>query len=301
MKNFSDIPIFLKVVEEKSFTRAAENLGLTNSAVSKRISSLEKHLNVKLLNRTTRKLHLTEAGERYFEYAKQASLAVEEAEYAATENDGEPNGVLRVSASIPFGNTVLPNLLPIFLKKYPSVKVKVDLTDVFSKVNLEDFDIILTPIRFANSSYKATKIYSAEGLITASPEFISNYGAPNSPEELINYNCLLPSIHQIADEWIFYREKDEIKVKVSGNVEINNPEAVRLLTLSGVGISCLPSSMIYNDIIKGSLVPILEEYKITTRAIQAIYFEKNYLPAKVRAFIEFLKDEIENYQPFRNK
>jgi len=299
LKNFNDIPIFIAVVKEKSFSRAAGKLGLSVSAVSKRVSALERHLSVKLLNRTTRKLNLTEAGERYFEYAKQASSALEDAEIAATENDRGLSGTLRISSPVTFGNTILPNLLPIFLKKHPNIKIEIDLTDVFTKIKLEDFDLILTFAKFFNSSYKATNIHAAGGSVVVSPEFISLYGNPNIPEELANFNCLLPSIHEIPDEWIFIKENDEIKVKVSGNVQINNPLAIRDLTLKGLGISCLPNYIIYKDIKNGNLVTILNEFKIAPRIFQAIYPEKNYLPVKTRAFIDFLKYEADISRYFK--
>lgn len=292
--NFIDIPIFLTVVEENSFTRAAEKLGLTSSAVSKRVSNLEKHLNVKLLNRTTRRIELTEAGERYIEYARHAYRAVEEAEYAATENENMPNGILRVSAPVTFGNIVLANLLPAFLKKYPQLKVDVDLTDVFSKVNIEDFDLMLTSAHFINSSYNATTISVSETKVIASPEFISEYGAPDKPEDLVNFNCLLPSTHQIPNQWVFSKDEDEIKVTVSGNIKINNPLAVKTLTLNGMGIACLGMNLIEEDIKNGSLVALLNDYKIPPRTFRAIYPKKNYIPAKVKAFIDFLVDELKN-------
>jgi DNA-binding transcriptional LysR family regulator len=294
MANFIDIPVFLTVVEENSFTRAAEKLGLTNSAVSKRVSNLEKHLNVKLLIRTTRRIELTEAGERYIEYARHAHRAIEEAEYAATENENMPNGLLRVSAPVTFGNIVLANLLPAFLKKYPQLKVEVDLSDVFSKVNIENFDLMLTSAHFINSSYSATTISVSETKVIASPEFISLYGTPDTPEDLVNFNCLLPSTHQIPDQWVFAKDEDEIKVKVSGNVKINNPLAVKNLTLNSVGISCLGMNIIEEDIEKGNLVTLLNDYKIPPRTFRAIYPEKNYIPAKVKSFIDFLVDELKS-------
>jgi len=295
--NFIDIPIFLSVVEENSFTRAAEKLGLTNSAVSKRVSNLEKHLNVKLLNRTTRKIALTEAGERYLEYARQARSAVEEAEHAATESENMPNGLLRISAPVVFGNIVLANLLPAFLKKHPQLKVEVDLTDVFSKVNIEDFDLMLTSTHFIDSSYSATTISVSETKVISSPEYIALYGTPVTPEELVNFNCLLPSTHQIPDQWIFSKDEDEIKVKVSGNVKINNPLAVKNLTLNGMGIACLGMNMVEEEIEKGSLVTILNDYKIPPRIFRAIYPKKNYVPAKVKAFIDFLLSELKKEGP----
>ncbi len=293
MENFVDIPIFLAVVEENSFTRAAEKLGLTSSAVSKRVSNLEEHLNVKLLNRTTRKVELTESGERYIEHAIQAYKAVQEAENAATENDNMPSGVLRVSAPVTFGHEVLAKLLPIFLQKYPQLCIEIELTDVFTKVKIEDFDAILTAAHFFNSAYSATNLSIDEARVVASPEFLSKYGTPDTPEELVNFNCLLPSSHLIPNQWVFFKGKDEIKVQVSGNAKINNPLAVRILTLEGIGISCLQLDTIYEDVEKGDLVTILDEYKITPRIFKAIYPQKNYLPLKVKVFIDFLIDELE--------
>ncbi|MDC1437205.1 LysR family transcriptional regulator, partial [Gammaproteobacteria bacterium] len=291
MENLVDIPIFLAVVEESSFTRAGEKLGLTSSAVSKRISNLEEHLKVKLLKRTTRKVELTESGERYIEYAKQAYKTVQEAENAATENDNMPTGVLRVSAPVTFGHEVLANLLPLFLKKYPHLNIEIELTDVFTKVKIEDFDVILTAAHFFDSSYSATNISIDEARVVASPEFLSKYGTPDTPEELVNFNCLLPSSHLIPNQWVFFKGKDEIKVQVSGNAKINNPLAVRILALEGIGISCLQLDTVYNDIEKGDLVTIFDDYKITPRIFKAIYPQRNYLPLKVKVFIDFLIDE----------
>ncbi len=290
--NFSDIPVFLTVVEENSFTRAAERLGLTNSAVSKRVSNLEKHLNVKLLNRTTRRIELTEAGERYFEYARDAHRTLEEAEYAAIESETMPQGILRINAPVTYGDMVLAELLPAFMEKYPQLKIEIDLTDVFSKVDIEDFDIMLTSAQFINSSYSATTIEVSETKAMASPEFISRHGVPQSPEELVNFNCLLPSIHQVPNQWVFSKDDEEIKVKVSGNVQINNPLAVKKLTLNGVGICCLTTSLVQEEIDKGNLVTILNDYQLPPRIFRAIYPKKHYVPAKVKVFIDFLLHEL---------
>jgi DNA-binding transcriptional LysR family regulator len=246
-----------------------------------------------LLNRTTRKVELTESGERYIEYAKQAYKAVQEAENAASENDNMPTGVLRVSAPVIFGQEVLGNLLPLFLQKYPQLNIEIELTDVFSKVKIEDYDVILTAAHFFDTSYSATNISIDEARVIASPEFLAKYGTPKTPEELVNFNCLLPSSHLVPNQWVFFKGKDEIKVQVSGNVKINNPLAVRILTLEGIGISCLQLDTIYEDLKKGDLVTIFDDYKITPRAFKAIYPEKNYLPLKVKVFIDFLTEELE--------
>ncbi len=156
-------------MQRVAFTRAAEKLGLTSSAVSKRVSILEQHLNVKLLNRTTRKVALTEAGERYIEYAKEAYKSAQEAKNAATENENMPTGVLSVSAPVTFGHEVLAKLLPLFLQKYPQLNLVVELTDVFTKVKIEDFDVIFNRRPLFDSSYSATNLFIDEARVVASP------------------------------------------------------------------------------------------------------------------------------------
>tara|TARA_R110000772_G_scaffold209110_3_gene319652 strand:+ start:487 stop:1395 length:909 start_codon:yes stop_codon:yes gene_type:complete len=297
MQDFSAIPIFIAVVEEKSFSRAAERLGITTSAVSKRVSGLEAKLNVKLLTRTTRKLSLTESGSRYFEYAQQAMLAMQDAENAALEKKDVPSGTLRVSAPVTFGRRMLASMVPQFLKENPLVSIQIEMSDVFSKVNIEDFDIILSTGNIPSTSYKAIKILNVPGVVCASPEYLAARSTPEQPAELVNHNCLLLSFHHVADEWVFIKDDEETKVKVSGNYSCNNPEAVHKSALAGLGITCLPSNLVIEDLSSGSLVPLFEDYTIPPRIFRAIYPEKRFQPAKVRVFIEFLINNLGGEKP----
>jgi len=303
MKDFSSIPVFLAVVEEHSFSKAAETLGITTSAVSKRVSNLESNLGVKLLHRTTRKLRLTESGERYLKYAYQASSALEDAKNAAIEKKDVPSGTLRISVPATTARVHLGTLVPKFLEEYPLVNIHMEMIDVFTDFNVEDFDLILSPGYTLNSSYKAIKVMSIGGVTCASPDFIAKYGKPNTPEELINFNCLLPSMHKVVDDWVYKKNDEEIKVKVSGNYYCNSPEVVRIAALSGLGITCLSPGLLKSDLEKGNLVALLTDYINPNRELRAIYPDKQYTPAKVNVFIDFLlkhlgTNESSSYETF---
>ena len=297
MQDFLAIPVFMAVVEEKSFSRAAERLGISTSAVSKRISGLEANLNVKLLNRTTRKLSLTEFGARYFEYTQQAMLEMQDAENAALENKDIPSGTLRVSAPVTFGRRTLASIVPQFLKENPLLNIQIEMSDVFSKVNIEDFDVILSTGNIPSTSYKAIKIITVPGIVCASPDYLEKYGTPRQPEELVTHNCLLLSFHHIADEWVFIKNEEETKVKISGNYSCNNPEAVMKSALAGLGITCLSARHVEKYLRKGELVGLFEDYTIPPRIFRAIYPEKRFQPAKVRVFIEFLISNLGGEKP----
>lgn len=294
MSEISAIPVFLAVIEEKSFSRAAEKLGITTSAVSRRISALEKHLGVKLLNRTTRSLDLTESGERYFEYARQALMAATDAENAAKEKKDVPSGTLRISTPVTLGRLQLARLAPIFLEQHPQVNIQITMSDVFTKVDPDEFDIILSVGDIPSTNYKATKILDNFGAVVASPDYLKKHGTPTCPEDLAQHNCLLPSFQLVPDEWVFMKDDEEVKIKVTGNYFCNNPEGVKISTLGGLGISCLPLPLLREEIRQGTLVPLLTDYELPRRALRAFYQDKHFLPAKVKVFIDFLINNLEH-------
>lgn len=292
MDDFNTIPVFLTVVKEKSFSRAAEILGISTPAVSKRISKLEINLGVKLLHRTTRKLSLTESGQRYYEYLLQASDAIRSAENAAIENKDIPAGKLRINTHQGFADSHLGALIASFLKKYPLVEIQLVAVDVFDEVNFENFDLILTTKDIHYPFYKAIQVEKETGITCASPEFLAEWGIPSTPEDLKNFNCLLYSFHQVPDEWVFIKDGNETKVKISGNLKSNNPNVVRDAALNGLGIASLPTVLVDKAINSGELVPLFSEYSLPGRTFRVLFQEKQYSPIKVKLFIEFLINSI---------
>ena len=292
MQDFNTISIFQSVVEQGSFSRAAEKLGITTSAVSRRISSLEQHLGVRLLRRTTRSLSLTESGQRYLEYATQAQQAVIDAENAAREKKDVASGTLRLSAPVNLGRGKLAELIPLFMQANPLVSFHISLSDVFTKINPDDFDLVLTTAQPPSGSFHAVKLYSVKGCIVCSQDYMDKHGTPASPEALQSHNCLLPSFYEIYDDWIFTKEDKEIKVKVNGNYFCNNPVAVQTAAREGVGIACLSANQVNEDIAACKLIQLFGDYRMPDRSLRIYYSEKHFVPAKVRVFVDFLVDNL---------
>lgn len=295
------IPIFTTLVEQKSFTRAADKLGISTSAVSKRITKLEAHLGVKLIQRSTRKLALTEAGDRYYAHASKAIRAIEEAENSATELQEIPRGLLRISAPISLGRLHLGAIIPQFLKLYPQIELHINMRDAFTKVVLDDFDIILASGEVSDASLQLKKIANLEGLICASPEYLAQHGTPKVPQDLQQHNCLVFSFHPIPRQWTFWRKGKPVTIHVSGNYQCNNAEVVREAVLQGMGIGCLPTFLIGDDIKDGRIVTFMEDYIIQNRELSAAFPEKKYVPEKVSVFIDFLIDKFGGENPYWDK
>ncbi|MEH6608708.1 MAG: LysR substrate-binding domain-containing protein [Halioglobus sp.] len=292
MQNISAIPVFTCVIEEGSFSKAAGKLGITKSAVSKRISGLEAQLGVKLLQRSTRKLSLTEAGERYFEHAVYALRSAQDAENAATELQKIPQGTLRISAPMSFGRLHVAPIIPLFLKQYPQIQIHMDMSDLSHDVIAEGFDIALRGGDLPDSSLIARKLAPIHSVLCASEEYIAQHGMPKTPQELMWHNCILYTYHTTMNEWIFIRNGEEGRVRISGNYQVNNSEALHESLLQGLGIGRLPTFVAGADIVSGKLIPVLPDYAMPHKAIYAVFPEKQYMPEKVRVFIDFMIEHL---------
>ncbi len=298
MFEISTIPIFVSVVEQASFSKAADILGFSNSAVSKRISALEAQLGVKLLYRSTRKLSLTEAGERYYVHAQRALQAANEAQSAATELQQEAQGILRISAPMSFSRMHLAPIIPVFLKRYPKIKLQMTLSDTWSDVIAEGFDLALRAGDLPDSTLIAKPLAPLHSVICASPDYLNEFGSPLTPIDLMQHNCLLYSYHSTKNEWHFNRNDQDFKVEVKGNYQVNNSDALREALLTGLGIARLPSFIAGNDIKQGKLIPLLNDYQMPYKNLVALYPERQYLAQKVSVFLEFLDEYFDQDKPY---
>jgi len=298
MEGFGSIPIFVAVVENGGFSPAARKLGISKSAVSKRINQLEAHLGVRLLHRTTRKLSLTEAGERYFEHAAQALASAAEAADAVTELQGEPQGQLRICAPMSFGRLHVAPMIPKFLKHCP--KLRIDLVMDDQKVDLVagGFDVAIRAGNLPASTLIARKLAPLHQVICASHDYIDRYGQPSTPAELTGHNCLLYSYSSDVNVWTFIGEGDTETVTVSGCYQVNNSEALLDAIREGIGIGRLPTFVAGPDLKKGRLVKLFKSYRIPDYTIYAVFPERQYLPAKVRAFLDFAIEYFGGDQPY---
>lgn len=298
MDAFGAIPVFVAVVENGGFSPAARVLGVSKAAVSKRISLLEKHLGVQLLHRTTRKLSLTEAGERYFEHAVQAQAAARDAEDAVTQLQGQPQGRLRINVPMSFGRLHVAPLIPEYLKRYPGVRVDMVMDDKAVNLVEEGFDVAIRAGDLPDSTLIARKLTPAHSVICASPDYLKRHGRPASPAELIGHNCVLYSYSSEASEWTLIDENGPETVVVSGNYQVNNSEALREALVRGVGIGRLPTFVAGPDLKAGRLINLFESYRMPYKTIYAVFPERQYMPAKVRAFLDFAIEYFGGDEPY---
>ncbi|MDO6687084.1 MULTISPECIES: LysR family transcriptional regulator [unclassified Agarivorans] len=298
MDGFSAIPVFVAVVESGGFSPAARSLGISKSAVSKRVNQLEQHLGVKLLHRTTRKLSLTEAGKHYFEHAAKAHNAAKDAEDAVAQLQGEPQGLLRINTPMSFGRLHIAPLIAEFLTRYPKISIDMMMDDKVNDLVAEGFDLAIRAGDLPDSSLIVRKLAPLNSVLCASPAYLKLHGTPTQIEQLSQHNCLQFSYSQDVKEWTFMRDGQSQSIEVKGNYRVNNSEALRDAMLQGLGIGRLPTFVAGPDIKAGRLVTLLDEFKMPNKTIHAVFAERQYLPAKVRAFIDFAVEYLAADQPY---
>ncbi len=298
MAGFGAIPVFVAVVENGGFSAAARKLGISKSAVSKRINQLEDHLGVRLLHRTTRKLSLTEAGERYLEHAAEALAAANQAEDAVTELQGEPQGQLRINAPMSFGRLHVAPLIPKFLKRYPRLQIDLVMDDRKVDLVAEGFDLSIRGGILPDSTLIARKLAPIHQVLCASPEYIERHGLPGTPEELTGHNCVLFSLSSDANKWTLIDADGSQSVLVSGSYQVNNSEALLEALRAGVGIGRLPTFVAGPDLKTGRLVKLFESWGIPDFTMYAVFPEREYLPAKVRVFLDFAIEYFGGDRPY---
>ena len=298
MKGFSGIPVFVSVIESGGFSSAARKLGVSKSAVSKRITLLEEQLGVRLLHRTTRKLSLTEAGQRYYELASQVMITAAQAEDAVTELQGEPQGRLRINAPMSFGRLHVAPVIPVFLQRYPKLEVNLVMDDQTVDLVAGGFDLAIRAGVLPDSALIARKLAPCRHVIAASPEYIAREGTPKTVDDLKDHNCLLYSYSSDAKEWTLSDNRKTLSVQVSGNYLVNNSEALLEGVRAGMGIGRLPTFIAGPDLKAKRLVNLFESYQIPDKTLYAVFPEREYLPAKVRVFVDFLTEQFGGEEPY---
>ena len=236
MEGFSAIPVFVAVVESASFSAAARDLGISKSAVSKRINLLEQQLGVKLLQRTTRKLSLTEAGQQYYQYAAQAYHSAKQAEDVVAQLQGEPQGRLRINTPMSFGRLHIAPLIAKFLALYPKISIDMVMDDKQVDLVAEGFDVAIRAGDLPDSSLIARQLAPLHNVLCAAPAYLEKHGRPSELEQLRQHNCLQFTYSRDVKEWLFVRNGQSQAIEVKGNFRVNNSEAMREAMLQGLGI-----------------------------------------------------------------
>lgn len=292
--DLNEIAIFVKVVDAGSFTGAAKALGLPKSTVSRKITQLEERLGVRLLQRTTRTLSLTDTGSAYYNQCSRIIGDVEEANIAVTEMQSKPKGLLRVTAPVLFGSWVLSDLISDFLQKNPDIQVDMVLTDQSLDLIQEGIDVAFRVGVLADSSLIARPLGEVKIATCASPEYIEQHGAPEHPQDLKQHNTLGWS-H--ADNWEF-DSPEHVSVDIKPRVHVNDAHSLHKLALNGVGIGRIPTFLCANDIKEGRLKPILCNWDFKAVPIHALYPSNRHLSVKVRSFVDYVVEELRQNQPW---
>lgn len=288
MNRLDDMALFIRLVEAGSFTAAAERAGLSKSLLSRRIAALEDRLAARLLNRTTRRLSVTETGAGFYERSKRILAEVEEAETLAGCDDAEPRGTLRVAAPMSFGMRHLSPALAEFLQSHGELAVDLDLNDRFVDLASEGHDLAVRVGRLPDSSLVARKLAPSRMAVVASPAYVAAHGAPATPADLVGRPLLAYSNRSLADEWRFTGLGDRLGQRLTQRVSANNGEVLLDAAVAGLGIAVLPTFIASPALARGDLLRLLKRHPIEESGIYAVYLPNRHLSAKVRRFVDFL-------------
>lgn len=299
MDNVKAMRLFLTVVQTGSLSGAGRQSGLSPASVSRQITALEDDLGVRLLNRTSRRLSLTEAGQVYLEHAERLLQDIDELRDAVSQMAVKPRGTLRIQSRISLGTQHVAPLIPTFLALYPDLKIDLWLTDNDLDLTEHGIDLAIRTGNLSDSTLIGRRLASSPRVICASPEYWAEHGKPATPEALMDHNCLTYRFEfgTAAALWQFRIDTGQsFNIQVAGNFQTNNGEALRVATLSGLGVAMLPAWSVKDHLKAGSLERVLSDYETTVSdldfGIYAVYLSRRNLSAKTRLFVDHLVTEF---------
>jgi DNA-binding transcriptional LysR family regulator len=287
MDRMTSMATFVKVVDVGGFSAAARALDMSASMVTNHVQSLEERLGVRLLNRSTRKLSLTEVGQAYYERAQQILGDIEDAERTAQALQTTPRGNLRLNTSV----AMPPFLAPViaeFLELYPKVSISMSMSDREVDLVEDGFDLAIRNVPIADSSLISRRIATYHFILVGAPKYFAEHGMPEHPSDLVHHNCLKFLGGHWGSDWRFSGPEGDLSVPVSGNMQANSVNALRLAAVHGQGLTILPSFLVADDLRADRLASALNDFLDTEYAVNAIYPHRHRLSAKVRSFIDLL-------------
>ena len=299
MRNLNSLLVFVKVAETRSFTLAAQRLGLTSSAISKSIARLEQELGVKLLTRSTRLVNLTGEGASFFERCQQILTEIENAETAVTSSAATPKGRLRLQMPVGFGRRVVVPKMWEFTQRYPELTVDIELSDRLVDLNYEAVDAVIHIGPVTDDRVVAHKLCNLSFAAYASPDYLARHGIPTSPDDLDHHQCLAYLRPMTGDhrEWKFTKDGKDFSRVVSGALNINNAETLLEAAIAGAGIVMVSDFIAGNALHSGKIQRILSDYVVAGPEVSVLHLPRSTLAAKVRVLMDYLKTIIEDIDP----
>ena len=301
MDTLDGLKTVVAVVETNSFTAASDRLGISKALVSKYVGEVENQLGIRLFNRTTRQLALTDSGRRYYE---QAIILLEQFSAMVDNVTGEqtaPRGLLRISAPVTFGEMRLAPLLPKFIALYPDLTIELVLTNGAIDMLEEGIDVRLRIGGVDDSNMIARHLTNFPLVLSASPNYVQANGLPITPEQLGEHQCIIDSNFRVGKQWPFISPKGQAEtINVQSGVAVNSPQAVREIAIADGGIAMTPNFIVEDALADGRLLRVLPEYTTLEFGLFAIYPHRKYVAKKVRCFIDFVLEQFSKQSSANN-
>ena len=296
MDRWTEIEVFVQIAESGSISRAAEALGISVSATSRYLMTLEERLNIRLVHRTTRQLSLTGEGEIFCERCRDILGSMKEAEASVSEAARNPTGLLRVQASLSFCLLHLTPLIPAFTERYPRIRIEIVAANRYHDIIENGIDVAVRTRRVeADSQITIRRLAQTRRLLAAAPDYLERHGTPERPEDLARHRLIL---YTLADNWNelrFRKGTETITVPVNGALNANDGQLIRVAALDGLGILAQPTYIIHEDLAAGRLVRVLDDWDLPRLTMNIAYPTKAFLPAKTRLFIDFLVEDFRQH------
>ncbi len=287
MDRMTGMVTFVKVVEAGGFAAAGRKLGISASTVTTQIQTLEERLGARLLNRSTRRVSLTEIGKAYHERCLHILADVDDADNVVHALHSSPSGILRLNASAAVPVLLAP-VITEFTSLYPEVKLNMTMTDHMVDLVEEGIDLAIRILPIPDSNLVMRRVGSFRLLVCGAPSYFASHGTPREPRDLLNHNCLKYSFSAWGSDWRFNAPAGQNIVHVSGNVESNSTNALKLAAVLGHGLVLMPDFLVKDEIRSGDLVAVLTEFCCPERAINAVYPHRHHLSANVRSFLDLV-------------
>lgn len=294
MDRFENMNAFVKVVEAGGISAAADRMNIAKSVISRRLKELEQHLGVELFHRTTRQMNLTDSGRAFYQQTARILADIIEAEHATSQFHGALKGNLKVALPLSFGLMHLGPAINEFLQIHPDIEFDLDFNDRHVDLLAEGFDLAIRIASLPDSSLIARRLAPIQTILCASPAYLKRAGIPQSPAELIDHRCLVYNLISNLEYWnLFDAANQLIKTRITPYLKASNGEFLRDTAVDGQGIVLLPTFIVYREIERGTLAPILTNYHASPLAAYTIYPQTRHLSQRVRAFVEFLVKRFE--------
>lgn len=275
---------FVYVAENESFTQASKKMAISTAQVSRQISALEKRLNIKLFYRTTRKVSLTEEGRVFYQHCRSVLDGLAEAERAITNLQSKPQGKIKLSAPVTYGEQQILPLLNDFMLQYRDVEITAYLSNQQVDLVEESYDLAIRLGKLSDSSMMAKKLSKRTNYVCASPKYLQQFGIPHTLSELTKHNCLLGTI----DYWRFNESGKERNLRVNGRLRYNSGPGLVNAALKGLGIVQLPDYYVENYLQTGELISFLDNFRVADEGVWAVYPQNRHLSPKIRLLVDFL-------------